>query len=191
MARRIFGILFLIAAVIVTGPMMLMSALNMGSPGGEDLTFWFVILLFLVPGSVFMLIGCLVFGVRYWKDTLGWTWIATALYGLLPCFAIFVMITSPEYSQIFESMDPEFSAIYERENINVVRPLLIAGGFFLLGVPMAGWRFKAKLGIGSPDPDGKPAKILQPGERPISVTVIAWLLLISPLFSMFSIVMLL
>lgn len=183
MVRVILGILVLGFAVMITGPMILMAGLNPFEGLNDAPPLWLPLLFFLVPGALSTLVGALVVGRRFWADAVGWTLIAAALYGLIVFITMYMFIMSPESSEMFDSMDLQNSEIFNRDSVSIFRPVAIGLVMLAVGLPLAGWRFKEKLKAML---SGESASIVDltenPEGRPISVSVISWLSMVTAFF---------
>ena len=187
MIRLILGIVFLGFAVMVMGPMILMAGLN-PLQGLEDApSNWVPLLFFLIPGFVLISIGVLLVGRRYWADAVGWTLVATALYGLVVSIMMYSFIMSPESSEMFASMELQNPQIFDKASISVFPPLAIGLTMLVTGLPLAGWRFKSKLMARSDVEVVKHEGLVGvDSPRPISVAVVSWVLLVTSVFGLLS-----
>jgi len=183
MVRVILGILVLGFAVMVTGPMILMAGLNLFEGLDDAPPLWLPLLIFLVPGALSTLVGALVVGRRFWTDAVGWTLIAAALYGLIVFLTMYMFIISPESSEMFDSMDLQNPEIFDRDSVSIIRPVAIGFVMLAAGLPLAGWRFKEKL---TAMLSGESASIAdlteEPEGRPVSVSVISWISMVTAVF---------
>ena len=209
--RRVFGIAVLGLAVIFMGPMVLMAGMNVDRGAADGSSVWALMLVFLVPGSVLILVGVLLVGGRFRADAVGWPLIAAGLYGLLVFFMMYTFAGSPEAAEMTRTMDPRNPEIFDPDAMSPLRALSVAAVLILAGLPFAGWRFRDRLpgaggravydgravqgstavDAGKAAYDGRAVQgstavqvgtavhgdPISDGGRPLSVTLVAWLLI--------------
>ncbi|MEC9348895.1 MAG: hypothetical protein VX387_04160 [Planctomycetota bacterium] len=204
--RKIIGVLFLIIAGAFLGGAALFTAfegpVSQAPPQGADIfrgagtppgkaAFLAAGAVTLAVGAVFSLIGVALFGFRKWKSSLGWTLAASGAYGLCSVLMMDSFYSSPVFLEQMEGRNPGSTKAIAQLSIATV-PGFLSGGLLLLAGAALLWLTysrKGKSGIATAGPDkiSRPPVLGEPvdsvevsaGNRPTSVTVISWCILVS------------
>jgi len=208
LVRKIVGVLFLILAGMTVGTAVLQTGFDgsglQAPPQGADLfravreppsrgDFLAMAAITLAVGAVLSLIGVAFFGFRKWRPALGWTLAGSAAYGLVALLSFYSILNSPTFLEQMEARTPGSTRAFTQFSIDLV-PGLLSGGLILLAGLALLWLEYSRKGrsrgrISRPGPAGieessawseSPGKAATPaGNRPTSVTVISWYILVS------------
>jgi hypothetical protein len=177
MVKTVLGVIALALAVLMMGPMLLMSGLDPAPRGADEQMSWLAMTaIFAVPGSVLMLVGALLVGRRWWGDAVGWTLVVAAAYGLAVFAMMWSFLSSPESAELMAATDPEASDLLDPGSMSWVRPVAIGAGMLIMGVPLALRRFKERWSLVLLTGGSQPAtqRADSAAGRPRAVTVFAW-----------------
>ena len=183
--RKIVGVLFLIVAGAIVGGAIVVTGFD-GS-GLQAPSFMLAI------AAVFSLIGVAFFGFRKWRPVLGWTLAGSGSYGLLAILGFYSISSSPTFLEQMEARTPGSTKGITQLSIDLVPGLLSGGLILLAGVALLWLEYsrkgRSRAGISRPGPAGiekssawseSPGKAAAlAGNRPTSVTVISWCILVS------------
>ncbi len=168
-ARHVIGIIFLVLAVLCLGPMVMMPGFSVvGSPAEASL---FAVAIFAVPALLLILTGALVVGAPHRWHATGWTLVAGAAYGAATLMMVVPMMNSPDWDQLMQATAQQRNLEMPEMAISLGRPLLLAALLLVCGGAMLAWHHRHRL--------ARPSEAVPDGSRPVSVTVIAVILLVS------------
>lgn len=193
--RHIFGIIILAIAALFLSPAILVSGFTYPASGPE-LPFWLP-MMFAVPAAVLILAGMLTVGPPHRLFSAGCTALAGAAFSALALLSMYPMMRSPAWQDMMrasgeqQGLPPQAIAMQLQLSLELPIPLLAITVLGLLGLagiwPRLQKRRRAaahdQLVPNVSDPGGEALSTAGPAGRPVSITILAWSLLVSSFFS--------
>lgn len=184
-ARHIIGIIFLVITLLFLGPMVLLPGLSIN---GKETPAW-IGGIYAAPALILLLIGALTVGGPYRVMAAGWTLFAGALYGAFLLLTVGPMFASPDFNEVMQATQAQ-QGIRSDITLTFSRqvPVFVALGLLVTGLGGLAhyYRGRGAVVLSSLTIDSlrgtDPAATAPDSSgvaRPVSITVLAWLLIIT------------